>query len=389
MYKRIIHLKGLKPTQGHPASFFLWGPRQTGKSSLLRSEFSEALYIDLLQTDVWSRLSTHPSKLRDWVEGSASKGKSFTIIDEVQKIPSLLDEVHWLIENKKKTFILCGSSARKLKRGHANLLGGRAIRKELWGLTCEELGDDFDLLQILNRGTLPSIYVSDLYSDLLRSYCGDYLKEEIMAEGLVRNLPAFSGFLEAAALSDTEVLQFQTIARDVGVSSPTVKSYFELLEDTLIGKTLQPYRKRPKRRIQITPKFYFFDVGIVNHLAKRKLIELKSEAIGKAFENWVFHELQCHRSYRNPDLELSYWRLSSGIEVDFILNDLEAAIEVKAVTRVHSDHLKGLRELAKEHPQCGRRIVVSLEAHSSRTEDGIEIMNYREFLEQLGKGEII
>jgi len=369
-------------------SLFLWGPRQTGKSSLLKRTFENALFIDFLNTDVWQSYSKRPALLRETT--SHLKAGDKVVLDEIQKVPMLLDEVHWLIENKKLNFVLCGSSARKLKRGHANLLGGRALRYELWGLTSFEIGETFSLNKALNYGSLPNIYdEATLNREMLRSYCSDYLKEEIQSEGLVRNLSNFANFLEIAALSDTEQLEYSTIARDVGVSSATVKAYFEILEDTLIGNSLKVYRKRPKRRISLSPKFYFFDVGVVNTLAKRGILEQGSELYGKAFESWIHHELRSFKSYRQTDLDISFWRLSSKIEVDFILNDMEVAIEVKASSRIHSDHLKGLNELKIDHPKVKRRIVVCLEEVPRTLETGIEILPWKYFLKKLWAGEIV
>ena len=282
------------------------------------------------------------------------------MIDEVQKVPALLDEVHWLIENRGHHFALCGSSARKVRRGAANLLGGRAVRYELRGLTAAELGDAFDLSRVLNHGYLPRIYQAARPRRLLDAYVADYLREEVAAEGLVRNLPSFSGFLDAAALSDGEMVNFANIARECGVSSPTAKAYFEILEDTLLGRWLPAYRRRRKRRVIGAPKFYFADVGVVNRLTRRGALAPGAPLYGKAFENWVFHELSACIEYREWDLELSYWRLPSGIEVDFILGDMEVAVEAKATARITRDHLRGLRTLADEHPGA-RRIVVCLE----------------------------
>jgi predicted AAA+ superfamily ATPase len=381
MYKRSIDLSKIK------SSFFLWGPRQAGKSSLLKASLPGAIYIDLLLSDNFIKFNQAPSRLREELL-LRQDHDSWVIIDEIQKVPALLDEVHWLIENRRFKFALCGSSARKLKRGHANLLGGRALRFELFGLTAFELKKDFDLETVLNRGFLANHVLHADYRDRLRSYCNDYLKEEIFAEGLVRNLPAFSSFLHVAAFSDTEQVEYATIASDVGVSAPTIKSYFEILEDTLIGQFLHPFRKRPKRRLQTAPKFYFFDVGVVNALAKRGYVEKKSELFGKTFENWIFHELRCFKSYRSPDLDIYFWKLSNGVEVDFILNDLECAIEVKAAEKITNKHLHGLRELKTEHPKVKRRLVVCTEETPRVTEDGIEILPYREFVNQLWSGKI-
>ena len=368
-------------------TFFLWGPRQTGKSSLLRESYPDAVWYDLLQTDLFLRFTERPGLLRE--ELLALGKPRLVVLDEIQKVPLLLDEVHSLIERGGWVFALCGSSARKVKRGHANLLGGRAIRHELFGLVSRELGKDFELVRMLNHGTLPRHYLGSSPGARLRAYADDYLKEEIAAEGLTRNLPAFSGFLGAAALSDGELVNFSTIARDCGVSGPTVKEYFQILVDTLLGRFLPAHARRPKRRVIQSPKFYFADVGLVNHLAKRGALRPGSELFGKAFESWVFHELSAHRSYSGLHYDLSYWRLAGGTEVDFVVDDMEVAIEAKSTARVTSDHLKGLRELAKDHPRVKRRLLVCLEERARLTEDRVEIVPYRKFAERLWDGELI
>jgi predicted AAA+ superfamily ATPase len=266
---------------------------------------------------------------------------------------------------------------------HANLLGGRALRYELFGLVSQELGDSFNLETIIQRGYLPAIYDSSDYAQLHRSYCADYLKEEIFAESLVRGLEPFNRFLEMAALSDTETTSFETIARDCGVSSPTVKSYYTILVDTLIGRFLPAYAHKPKRRQTLSPKFYFFDVGIVNHLAQRGVVKPKSPSFGKAFENWIHHEITAWLEYRQRSEQLSFWRLSSGIEVDFIIGHMKCAIEAKASDRIHSDHTKGLREIVEDYPEIQRRIIVCLEPISRRTPDDIEVMSVSDFLSEL------
>jgi predicted AAA+ superfamily ATPase len=366
-------------------TFFLWGPRQTGKSTLLRHRYPEAVWIDLLKADVFRRYATRPELLRQELSQS---GARFVVVDEVQKVPALLDEAHWLHENAGVHFALCGSSARKLKRGHGNLLGGRALRRELYGLSAHELSTDFDLNRMLNHGTLPRIYASASPRSLLNAYVADYLKEEVMAEGLVRHLPPFSEFLNAAALTDTEQVNFTTIGRELGVSRETVRGYFEILGDTLLARMLPPYRKRPKRRLSLADKFYFHDVGVVNFLARRGTLEPGSELYGKAFESWVFHELCSYNSYRERFAEFSFWRLSTGVEVDFIVNDLECAIECKSSTEVQTHHLKGLRELQSEHPTIGKRIVVSREPTSRRTSGGIGILSVADFLDALWSGNL-
>jgi predicted AAA+ superfamily ATPase len=371
-------------------NFFLWGPRQSGKSMLLKATYPNAIWYDLLKSDVYVRLLEKPHLLREELLFAASEKKwRLVVIDEIQKIPALLDEVHWLIENTHWVFGLCGSSARKVRRGHANLLGGRAIRYELFGFVAEEIGEAFNLTKMLNSGYLPRHYLTPDPERLIRAYVNDYLKEEIVAESLTRNLPAFSNFLSSAALSDTELVNYATIARDCGVSGITVKEYFQILIDTMLGHFLEAWRKRPKRRVIGAPKFYFSDVGVVNYLAKRGKLEPGSELFGKAFENWVFHELCAHKAYSGKDYDLSYWRLASGIEVDFILGDMEIAVEAKATSKVTSDHLRGLREVIKDHPKIRQRILVSLEARPRRTDDGIDILPYSLFAKKLWSDALI
>jgi predicted AAA+ superfamily ATPase len=378
--------RGLRLPAPGTETFFLWGPRQTGKTTLLGATYPDAIWIDLLKADEYRRYLQNPEVLRGELAERPSVRQ--VVVDEVQKVPQLLDEAHWLHEHRGIHFALCGSSARKVKRGQANLLGGRAVRYELLGLTAQEIGRDFRLDRILNHGYLPRMYLSDSPQRLLNGYVADYLKEEVAAEGLVRNLPVFSEFLNIAALSDGELVNFSTIARDCGVSSHTIKGYFGILEDTLLGQWLPAYRKRPKRRVIAAPKFYFADVGVVNHLARRGELHRGSELYGKAFESWVFHELRAHNAYSEAAARLSYWRLASGIEVDFIVNDMQVAIEAKATAKVTSDHLKGLRSLVQDHPRTKQRVVVCLERQSRRTEDGIRILSSTDFYERLSAGDL-
>ena len=376
IYKRLLSLPDNE-------TFFLWGPRQSGKSTLLKKYFANAFWLDLLLPDIYRTYLTNPELLIDEVN---YKNVKFVVIDEIQKLPELLDVVHWLIENKGISFALCGSSARKVKRGHANLLGGRGVRFELPGLSAVEIADDLDFMRLLNHGYIPPIYQNNNPKRMLNAYVAQYLKEEIAAEGLVRNLPFFSEFLNMAALSDTELLNYSTFAREAGVASSTIKGYFEILADTLLGRFLPSYRKRPKRRITSAPKFYFFDVGVVNFLAKRGDLQVGSELIGKAFENWIFHELSCYNSYNESFADLFYWRLSSGIEVNFLINHIDCAIESKSSTKIKPQHLKGLRELKKEHPEVKKMLIVSMDKHDRRTADDIDIIHYKTFLAQLWQG---
>ena len=383
MFKRSLIL----PPSG-TETFFLWGPRQAGKSTLLKHHYPGGRWIDLLKSDEFRRYVTRPELLRQEIEAGPADPERQIVIDEVQKVPALLNEVHWLMENRGLHFALCGSSARKVRRGAANLLGGRALRYELRGLTARELASDFDLDRILNRGYLPRIYQAARPRRLLDAYSADYLKEEIAAEGLVRNLAAFSGFLDAAALSDTEPVNFSNVARDCGVSSRTVRSYFDILEDTLLGRWVPAWRKRRKRRLTGSAKFYFSDVGVVNRLARRGRVERGSELYGKAFENWVHHEIASWMAYTEFDGELTHWRLPSGVEVDFVLGDMRLAVEARAAPMIGRHHLKGLRSLAQEHSPA-RRVIVCLEPLPRRTEDGIDVLPAATFVRRLWRGDLV
>ena len=370
-------------------TFFLWGPRQVGKSTLLKRCYPDARWVDLLQAQQFRRYLEHPEYLRQELEATPPGERTQIVIDEIQKVPALLDEVHWMIENRGLHFALCGSSARKVRRGAANLLGGRAVRYQLSGLTAGELGDVFDLDRMLNHGYLPRMYQAQRPRRLLDAYIADYLREEVAAEGLVRNLPAFSGFLDVAALSDGEPVNFSNVARECGVSSHTAQAYFSILEDTLLGRWLPAYRKRRKRRVIGAPKFYFADVGTVNRLARRGELTAGSQLYGKAFENWVRHELTAYFEYHEVDAELTYWRLPSGIEVDFVLGEMQLAVEAKASARITRDYLRGLRTLASEHPNVGRRIVVCREPRARRTDDGIDLLPATDFVQRLWQGELL
>ena len=385
MYKRILNLD-----LSSGETCFLWGPRQTGKSTLLKSLFPDARRYDLLLSDEYRRLVTNPALIREECAAvglDAGTQTSPIIIDEVQKIPPLLDEVHWLIENRGLRFILCGSSARKLKRGHGNLLGGRAVRCELHPLVYPEI-PEFSLPRALNAGLLPRHYQSSSPRRLIQSYVGDYLKEEIAAEALTRNVPAFSRFLEVAAMSNGELINYNNIASECGVSSPTVKEYFQILEDTLVGRFLPSFRKRAKRRLINAPKFYFFDVGIVAHLTRRGKVEAGSELFGKAFEHFIYMEILAHSSYTGAFYPIAYWRTASGFEVDLILDDREVAIEIKTTSMVNNRHLKGIRAFREEHP-ARRYIVVSMDPTPRQTTDNIEILPWKVFLERLWQNAII
>jgi len=380
MYKRLLKLPKI-PKQ----SLFLWGPRQTGKTTLLKQTYPEALRIDLLKSDVLMRYLRNPSLLRE--EVMALEHSRLVVIDEIQKAPLLLDEIHYLIQEENRAFVLCGSSARKVKKGHANLLGGRAIRYELLGLSAIELEKSFTLERMLNAGSIPSHYDSKTPVRAIQSYVDDYLREEILQEGLIRNLPVFSDFLRVAAIGDTEMVNLSNIARESGVSVSTVRDHYGILVDTLIGAFLPAYTIRAKRRTIHAPKFYFRDVGLVNFLAKRGVIQKGSELFGKAFENWVFHELSVHSRYSEKFYDISYWRLTTGIEVDFVLGKAEIAVEAKGKEKITANDLKGLLQFKEEHPGVKHLIVVSLEKQARLTDKGILILPYSDFLKRLWQNE--
>ena len=291
-------------------SCFLWGARQTGKSTLLKFLHPESLYFDLLLSDEYERLLRRPSLLREIIEGSDIS--SPVIVDEIQRIPELLNEVHWLIENRGIRFILSGSSPRKILRSGGNLLGGRALRYELYPLVSAEI-PDFDLIKALNNGLLPRHYLSNNPAKLLSAYIGNYLRDEIITEARIRNITSFSRFLEAAAFSNGEMVNYSNIAADCGVSSPTVREYFQILEDTLTGHFLPSFQKNPKRRVINAPRFYFFDVGIAGYLIKRGRIDYGSEAFGKAFEHFIYQEIIAHSHYSDLSYPICYWRTTSQL----------------------------------------------------------------------------
>jgi len=365
-------------------SLFLWGARQTGKSTLLKAMFSGSLWFDLLLTDVFERLQRNPAQLREIVLATPSDKP--VVIDEIQKIPALLNEVHWLVENQKTRFILSGSSPRKIIRSEAKLLGGRALRYELFPLVSSEI-PDFDLLRALNNGLLPRHYLADNPKQMISAYIGNYLKDEIMAEARIRNAALFSRFLEAAAFSNGEIINYSNIASECGVSAPTVKDYFQILEDTLTGSFLPSFQKRPKRRVILAPKFYYFDVGIANYLLKRGKIEMGSEAFGSAFEQFIYQEIVAHSKYSGLHYPIYYWRTTSQIEIDFVLGDHEVAIEVKATQNATSRHTKGLKRFAEEYT-VRKQILISNDAFPRQMGD-CTVLPWRLFLQRLWAGEII
>lgn len=365
-------------------SLFLWGVRQSGKSTLLKYLFPDAIWFDLLMSDVYRRYLSNPKQFREVI--LARPLKSIVIVDEIQKIPELLDEIHWLMVNHQVRFILSGSSPRKIIRSGANLLGGRALRYELYPLIQSEI-PEFDLLKALNNGLLPMHYLAENSKRLLDAYIGNYLKDEIIGEAKIRNINAFTQFLESAAFSNGEMVNYTNIAADCGVSSVTVREYFQILEDTLIGRFVPTFQKKPKRRVVQASKFYYFDVGVANNLLKRGKIEMGSEAFGNSFEHFIYQELYAHSKYTDLNYLISYWRTSSQIEVDFILGEHEVAIEVKGTNNVQPHHLKGLKSFSEEYT-VKKLIVISNDPLERKVGD-IIIMPWKVFLNKLWSGGII
>ncbi len=382
--KRILEIK-LPKRQ----SAFLWGPRKTGKTTYLKRHFPDSLVYDFLKTDLFIEITKNPALLRQRLLAKNNNIlKCPIILDEVQKVPQVLDEVHWLIENKGLKFILCGSSARKLRRGHVNLLGGRAWRYEMFPLVTAEL-KAVDLLRVLNHGMIPLHYLQDEYRRSLKAYVQDYLKEEVFAEGLTRNIPAFSRFFEAFGYSHGELTNYSNIARECGVDSKTVKEYYQILVDTLLTMRIEPFKKRQSRHvITKAPKYYLFDVGVAGCLTKRNLEEAKGVEFGKAFEHFLLMEIVAYRSYNTRDFEINFWRTRSGLEVDFVLGGGEVAIEIKGTSRVDRRDMSGLMAFMERHSPK-RSIIVCNEREKRRVHNKIEILPWDNFLRELWEGNIL
>ncbi len=372
-FRRILDLRA----EARKKSLFLFGPRQTGKTYLLRTQFPRSRTYNLLHADMFLKLSRRPELIRE--ELANHNPEDPIIIDEIQKLPVLLDEAHAMIEERHFRFILTGSSPRKLLRRGANLLGGRARTRHLFPLVSAELGK-FDLLRVLNYGSLPYVMESDDPEEDLIAYCGSYLQEEIAAEGAVRRIESFSRFFQTSSLVNGELLNFESVAGDSGVPPRTVREYFSILEDTLIGATLPPYRKARSRKAVATAKFYLFDCGVANVLSGRKIPGIRTELFGKAFEHFIFLELRAWADYRRDRRPLTFWRDRSGAEVDFVIGD-EIAVEVKSTDLVQDKHLRGLRAFS-EVTNFKKYLVVSLDPQT-RTIGKFEVVPYREFLRDL------
>ncbi len=382
MVSKKIYPRLLTPPGG---SFFLFGARGTGKSTWLRETFPGKLRIDLLDLQVYQDLLADPGllgrRLRTLPSGSR------VILDEIQRLPVLLNEAHRLIEERGLRFVLCGSSARKLKEKGTNLLAGRAVRRFMHPFLPQELGEDFDLEEVLRFGALPVVRQAEDKADTLRAYVQMYLKEEIQAEALVRNLPGFARFLPVLGLFHGQVLNVSALARDAGVARSTVQGYLEITRDTLVTFLLPPYGASAKVRERRHPKLYWVDPGLPRAV-RGYLGPPAPEEKGRLLEGWVAVLLAAYRDYRNLFDEWGYWAVNepSRKEVDFILRkgEKKVAIEVKAGDRFQKNMVTGLRALAG-HPGLSRRILVYLGRDRQETEDEIEILPLPHFLEELDK----
>ena len=378
MYPRILDMRELSQRK----SFFLFGPRSTGKTTLLRDQFSPKAIVNLLRSAEFLPLAENPSLLAERVR-EIRREHPVVIIDEIQKLPLLLDEIHHLIEADQATFILTGSSGRKLRRGGVNLLAGRAWQAELFPLVSAEI-PDFDLDRYLRYGGLPQVYGAEYPREELDAYLNTYIKEEVREEALVQNLAPFGRFLKVAALSNAEQLNYSNVASAAGVPLATVRSWFEILNDTFLGFTLESWRESGKRKVAVAAKFYLFDVGVWNFLRGASGLDQGSSEYGKAFEHWVAIELRAWISYSRSKLALRFWRTYTGLEVDFILGH-RLAIEVKSTTRVSDKHLRGLRAFREEEPRC-ELLLVCLDETDRTTEDGVRLLHWRRFAELLWSG---
>jgi predicted AAA+ superfamily ATPase len=379
-FKRIINLNDLVVKKSH----FLFGPRGTGKSFLIRENFSkDVLIINLLKSEEFFDLNLNPEKLRERINPKKHK---IVVIDEVQKIPQLLNEVHYMIEEYKIHFLLTGSSTRRLKAANTNMLGGRARKAELFALSYFEI-ENFNLEKYMRFGGLPGIIESDDPREDLSAYVGQYINEEIKLESNIRKIDFFHRFLENSALYSSEIVNFANISRDIGVSEPTVKSYYQILEDTLIGFQLLPWTKGRSRKSVTSSKFYFFDTGVLHTILRSPdILDRNSDIFGKTFEQFIAQELRAFLSYKRKDFDFNFWRSLEKDEVDFIINN-EIAIEVKSSKKVKPEHLKGLIKILDEG-KFKKRILITHDPIEKIIND-IHCMNWKNFLDGLWAGEII
>jgi len=365
-------------------SVLLLGPRRTGKSFFIKNQIKPDLIINLLEANTFRKFSARPELLREVVTDEMK----IVAIDEIQKLPSLMDEVHNLIEEKKIRFLLTGSSARKLARTHTSLMAGRARRVYFHPFTFQELQENksiIDLDHLLNYGALPPVLLATDPWEELRDYVGLYLKEDIQAEAMVRKIENFSRFLEFSAMNSGELLNFESIASDAQVPARTIREYYAVLVDTLMGTMLEPLSSTVKRKSVSAAKFYFFDTGVLNSLLERKQTSSKTKEYGNLFEHFILNEIRAYVDYNATDTKLNFWRVDQETEVDIIINHT-IAIEIKSTDNVVPKHLKGLKKFAHTGA-CSKQIVVSRDP-MVRQIDEIQILPYQDFLQKLWAGDI-
>ena len=374
---RIIPLDKILKRKG----VLLLGPRRTGKSFFINHQIQPDKFINLLESETFRTFSARPEFLREMI----SPKDKIIAIDEIQKLPNLMNEVHNLIESSDVKFLLTGSSARKLSRSYTSLMAGRVKMMNLHPLVSAEM-KDFKLSQVLQFGSLPPVFTSDDPWDELRDYTGLYLREEIQAEAHVRKIENFSRFIDFAAMTNGHILNFESIGRDAQVPARTIREYYSLLQDTLMGVTLNPIKSTAKRKCISAGKFYFFDLGVLNSILGRKSVSPKTKEYGELFESFIFLELKAYIDYFSPDSKIEFWRIDAENEVDFIINN-EIAIEVKSTELVQEKHLKGINKFS-EDGKIKRKIVVSLDKHRRKI-GNTEIIPYRDFLNELWGGGVI
>ncbi len=375
-YQRILNFPaGLKKK-----SYFLFGPRATGKSSLIRDQLPDIPLINLLRSEIFLELNARPQNLEALIRSHAQH--EWVVIDEVQRVPMLLNEVHRLIEEQNIHFLLTGSSARQLRNKSVNLLAGRAREMNLFPLIYAEM-PDFNLARYLQYGGLPAVYLSEDPQEDLHAYVDTYLRDEIQAEAFTRHIQAFARFLQLAALTSGQILNFTQLASDVGISASSIREYYHILEDTFLGFMLPAYTKTIKRKALSTAKFYFFDIGVRNTLINLTSLPPHSDVFGQAFKHFIAMELRAYLSYQRMRDPLCFWRSKHGDEVDFIIGD-QLAIEVKSSDQVKDKHLKGLTRFAEEG-LCKRYILVSQDP-TARKINQIETLHWQDFLKQLWNG---
>lgn len=374
-YLRILDLNKLLKDK----SFFLFGPRATGKSTLIHTQLGdEALILDLLRNNLLMRLSDRPSDLEDLI-AAAHPHPKVVVIDEIQKVPVLLNEVHRLIETQKLKFLLTGSSARALRRGGTNLLAGRAWIAHLFPLCSQEI-PDFNLDRYLRYGGLPSVYKNEKPQEELDAYVQTYLREEVLAEGIIRKLPPFARFLKVAALSNGTQVNLTQVGSDAQVSPSTVREYFSVLEDTLVGFYLEPWTSSKKRKASMTAKFYFFDTGVTHTLASTTALDRNSNLYGTSFEQFIGMEIRAYLDYKRLKLPLTFWRTTHGVEVDYLMGE-DIAVEVKSTTRVSRGDTDGLKTL-QEEGVFKQFILVTQDPLETRR-DNITVLHWQTFLKRL------